>query len=126
MLPLFQFVALSDRNVKTLISLFAVCYDVCYDISKDTEPILTQCWPTVCDAGPTLSQHQVNVSCLLTCCAVCKLLVSLHALSNYCFSGFLIHGIHVLLNSSPNVQKGAQIFVIFMIQLIVIFYTFSQ
>ena len=24
-----------------------------------------QCWPTVCDAGPTLSRHWVKISCLL-------------------------------------------------------------
>ena len=25
-------------------------------------PMLIQCWPTVCDAGPTLIQRWVNVS----------------------------------------------------------------
>ena len=28
-------------------------------------PILFQCWPTVCDAGPKLKHNLVNVSCLL-------------------------------------------------------------
>ena len=28
-------------------------------------PMLAQCWPTVYDAGPTLDQHWVDVSCLL-------------------------------------------------------------
>ena len=27
--------------------------------------MLVQCWPTVCDAGPTLNQHWFNASCLL-------------------------------------------------------------
>ena len=27
--------------------------------------MLVKCWPTVCDAGPTLNQHWVSVSCLL-------------------------------------------------------------
>ena len=29
--------------------------------------MLVKCWPTVCDAGPTLNQHWVDVSCLLGC-----------------------------------------------------------
>ena len=29
------------------------------------DEILAQCWANVCDAGPTLSQHWFNVSCLL-------------------------------------------------------------
>ena len=28
-------------------------------------PMLSQCWPAVSDVDPTLSQHWVNVSCLL-------------------------------------------------------------
>ena len=27
------------------------------------DPMLGQCWPSVVDAGPTLAQHRVNVSC---------------------------------------------------------------
>ena len=27
--------------------------------------MLFQCWPTICDAGPTLKQHWVNDACLL-------------------------------------------------------------
>ena len=27
--------------------------------------MLIQCWATVCDAGPTLNQHMLNVSCVL-------------------------------------------------------------
>ena len=29
------------------------------------DPVLGQCWATVCDGGPTLTQHWVDVSCLL-------------------------------------------------------------
>ena len=29
------------------------------------EPMVGQCWPDVVDAGPTLTQHRFNVSCLL-------------------------------------------------------------
>ena len=31
----------------------------------DVNPMLVQCWPIVCDAGPALYRHWVNVSCLL-------------------------------------------------------------
>ena len=31
---------------------------------RDIDPLLGQCWNSVCDAGPTLNQHRVNVSCL--------------------------------------------------------------
>ena len=31
------------------------------------EPLLFQCWSTVYDAGPTLNQQWLNVSCLLVC-----------------------------------------------------------
>ena len=30
--------------------------------------MLTQCWPSVADGGPTLSQHWLNDSCLLWTC----------------------------------------------------------
>ena len=29
--------------------------------------MLTQCWPTICDAGPASNQHWFNASCLLGC-----------------------------------------------------------
>ena len=32
--------------------------------SGDIEPMLVLSWPTVCDAGPTINQHCVNVLCL--------------------------------------------------------------
>ena len=32
--------------------------------TRGVEPILDQCWATVCDAGRTLNQHRVNPSCL--------------------------------------------------------------
>ena len=32
--------------------------------------MLFQCWPSVADAGPTLNQHWVSVSCLLVRCPV--------------------------------------------------------
>ena len=28
---------------------------------RDVHPVLIQCWATVCDAGPTLNLHRVNV-----------------------------------------------------------------
>ena len=31
--------------------------------TRDTDPILVQCWPAVCDVGPTLNQSWVIVSC---------------------------------------------------------------
>ena len=34
--------------------------------TRDIEPLLDQCWSTVYDAGPTLIQQWLNVSCLLT------------------------------------------------------------
>ena len=33
----------------------------------DVDPMLVQCWPTICDAGPTSNQHRLNASCLLGC-----------------------------------------------------------
>ena len=33
--------------------------------TRDFDPMLFQCWPTVYDAGPTLNKHWANVSCLL-------------------------------------------------------------
>ena len=33
--------------------------------TRDIEPLLWQCWSTVYDAGPTLTQQWFNVSCLL-------------------------------------------------------------
>ena len=33
--------------------------------TPDGSPVLVQCWPSVCDAGPTLNQHWTSVSCLL-------------------------------------------------------------
>ena len=29
--------------------------------------MLVQCWPTICDAGPTSNKHWFNASCLLGC-----------------------------------------------------------
>ena len=31
----------------------------------DVDPMLVQCWLTICDAGPASSQHWFNASCLL-------------------------------------------------------------
>ena len=33
----------------------------------DVDPMLFQCWPTICDAGPTSNHHWLNASCLLGC-----------------------------------------------------------
>ena len=33
--------------------------------TRDVLPMLAQCWASVVDGGPTLSQHWVNFSCLL-------------------------------------------------------------
>ena len=33
--------------------------------TRHTYPMFDQCWPTVYDVGPTLTQHCFNVSCLL-------------------------------------------------------------
>ena len=40
--------------------------------AHDVEPMLLYCWATVCDAGPTLSQHWLNVPCLLRQQLLCK------------------------------------------------------
>ena len=34
-------------------------------LSANIHPLLDQCWSTVYDAGPTVIQQWVNVSCLL-------------------------------------------------------------
>ena len=36
-----------------------------YPAKGDIHPILCQCWSSVVDGGPTLTQYRVNVSCLL-------------------------------------------------------------
>ena len=33
--------------------------------TRDIDPVLLQCWASVCDAGPTFQQHRVNISRLL-------------------------------------------------------------
>ena len=33
----------------------------------DVNPMSVQCWPTICDTGPTSNQHWFNASCLLGC-----------------------------------------------------------
>ena len=33
--------------------------------TRDVDPMLAQCWPTVCDADPVSNQHWFNASCLL-------------------------------------------------------------
>ena len=33
--------------------------------ARDVETMLVECWPIVCDAGPSLNQHCFNASCLL-------------------------------------------------------------
>ena len=43
-------------------------------LAWDVDPMLVQCWSTVCDAGPTLNQHWFNVWCLL----VIGIVMSLH------------------------------------------------
>ena len=48
---------------------FKLTYRVWWDLraqqTRDYEPVLFYCWSTVCDAGPTLKQHWLNISCLL-------------------------------------------------------------
>ena len=39
--------------------------------TRYVDSMLLQCWPTVYDVGPILSQHCVNESCLLGCCVCC-------------------------------------------------------
>ena len=39
-----------------------------YQQTWNIHPMSVHCWPTVCDAGPTLYWHWVNVSCLLGLC----------------------------------------------------------
>ena len=44
--------------------VFAGCAASCQK-TRDIEPMLGQCWPSVYDAGPTLTRHWLDVSCLL-------------------------------------------------------------
>ena len=34
--------------------------------TRDVQPMLAQCWATGCEAGPTFSQHWLNISCFLS------------------------------------------------------------
>ena len=58
--------------------------------TRHAETTMFQCWPNVCDAGPTLKHHRLNVPCLLGrcilqwniaiawCVAHCSTIFSLH------------------------------------------------
>ena len=30
--------------------------------TRDIEPVFVECWPTICDAGPALSQHWLSTA----------------------------------------------------------------
>ena len=54
--------------------VLAICFRT--QQTRDTAHVLVQCWPIVCDAGPTLNQHLGNVPCLLGilgCWSFCEL-----------------------------------------------------
>ena len=60
----------SLRVIKALVTLCAVCgarslCDVHTQQTLHINPMLDQCWPTVCDVGTTLVQHRVDVLYLL-------------------------------------------------------------
>ena len=40
-------------------------YEILAQQTREVDPMLDKCWPTVYDAGPTLALHRINVSCLL-------------------------------------------------------------
>ena len=46
-------------NERTRIHYHGVCISVeqCEVKTQNGEPMLGQCWPTVCDAGLTITQH---------------------------------------------------------------------
>ena len=48
-------------------------HDLLRQKTRAAEPMLGKCWPTVCDAGPTLTQHWLIVPRLLgrRVCEVC-------------------------------------------------------
>ena len=58
-----------DTSGNAVPVLTTVCHYSYYayntPVNRYTDPMLVQCWSIVCDAGPTLSQHWIIVSCLL-------------------------------------------------------------
>ena len=57
---------ITEKNSSIFLNKLKKGYSL--DLVKQTVPskhTLTQCWTTIHDAGPTLAQHWVNVSCQL-------------------------------------------------------------
>ena len=64
----------------------ATCYRrAIFQSGRSTDPMLAQCWPIVCDAGPTLNQYWVSISCMLSYAAQSK-----KAVTSYCLSKQLL------------------------------------
>ena len=59
--PSGHFYKLQNLNI-------TLCYFALTHQTRDIEPLLVQCWPTVYDVGPTLKQQWLGVSCLLGNC----------------------------------------------------------
>ena len=55
---LFEYIVFSDYRCSVIQSILT-------QQTRDINPMMVQCWSTVCDAGPTLYLHWVNVPCLL-------------------------------------------------------------
>ena len=51
----------TEGQVSVCWSMYSTRHARC---TRDTDPVLVQCWASVCDAGPTLNQHRIRVSCV--------------------------------------------------------------
>ena len=69
-LILFQRLRCWHNNELTVVK--RLLFTVISQQTRDVDPMLVYCWPTICNAGPTVYRHWVNVSCLLGyCCSKC-------------------------------------------------------
>ena len=57
---------------KTFIFSHSWSISVITQQTRGIQPMLAQCWPIVFDAGPTLYQHWLKVSCLQESSLACK------------------------------------------------------
>ena len=48
--------------------MFCVCWES--HLTRGVDSALAQCWASVVDDGPTLSQRRINISCLVLCSVI--------------------------------------------------------
>ena len=67
-ISVFDAKTISDIKEQQLASAKYILFDILLVTTQQTrniDPMLFKCWPTLFDVGPTLKQHWLNVLCLL-------------------------------------------------------------